>query len=88
MGTKDVYNHAKKGQFKIQIKSIFYENVLELISFSQDFGLLFLGFFFFGYIFFWTLFLVILFPETLLIGSPRTFFKKVPEFKNSGFYFQ
>ena len=35
-----------KTLFKIQIKSIFYENVLELISFSQDFGLLFLGFFF------------------------------------------
>ena len=37
MGTKDVYNHAKKGAIdiktpkalcKIQIKSIFYENFL------------------------------------------------------------
>ena len=75
MGTKDVYNHAKKGAidikknthmaiFKVQMhkKSLFYENVLDLTSFSQDIGLYFLCFFFFGYIFFRTLFPVILFP--------------------------
>ena len=67
MGTKDIYNHGKKGAidiktpmaiFKIQMhrKKKCYEKVLELTSFSQDLGLLFLGFFFFGYIFFRTLF--------------------------------
>ena len=72
METKDVYNHAKKEQLIIKKhpcvyskyrcieKSLFYENVLDLTSFSQDLEL-FLGFFFFGYIFFRTEF-----PETVL----------------------
>ena len=63
MGTKDVYNHAKKRVIDIKNihgyilsteakKSIFfYENVLHLTSILQDLGLYFLGFFLSSHIF-------------------------------------
>jgi len=69
------------------VKSIFYENDLDLTSFSQDLSL-FSWFFFLGYIFFRTLFTVILFFKTL-IGSPHTNLgKKVPGIQNTRLYFQ
>ena len=97
MGTKDVYNHAKKGQlifkktmaiFKIQMhKKSFFENVFDLTSFSQDLGLFFLDFFFFGYIFFRTLFPVILLPDTLFATSHTILGKKVAGIQNRGLLF-
>ena len=78
MGTKDVYNHAKKGQlilklpmttFKIQMHKkifFFYENVLDLTSFSQDLGLVFL-------VFFLDIFSVILFSNLLTAPHTRLF---------------
>ena len=77
MEIKDVYKHAKKGAINIKNtrrmdnqstdakKSLFYENVLYLTSFSQDLGLFVLFFYLLIY-FHQDFFIVILFPETLL----------------------
>ena len=99
MGTKDVYNHAKKGSIGIKTQGWLYSKVqmskkyflwklLRLDLIFTRFEPFFLGFFFLGYIFFRTLFPVILFPKNLT-GSPHSNLgKKVPGIQNTGLYFQ
>ena len=68
-------------------KSLFYENVLYLTSFSQDLGL-FVLFFIFWYIFFRTFFYCNLISWDF-IGCPQTMLgRKVPGIKITGLYFQ
>ena len=73
MGTKDVYNYAKKGaiDFKntpghIQFNMQLHRKKVLFIKKAQDLNN------FFGYIFFRTLIPVILFDETLL-AAPKLF---------------
>ena len=82
-----ILNNTRMTLFKVQMrkKSLSYENVLYLNSFSQDLGL-FSSFFFFGYIFLRTVFPVILFPETLT--APILFSQGVPGVQNTGLYFR